>query len=256
MWPGYWHMGCISDRRAWAAPRVNVVSELAAFTNPDYLVLEGLHALKHALRFGGRIQLAVTADPDRLETLIADICPDLGADLSALVHTISEADFARLAAPGRRPGSPVLSLAEPPVLPVPKTGVNVVLYQVRHAGNAGAAIRVAAAAHAASVTFIGELDPWSPPVLRAAAGLHYAIPVRQAPWPLGGRPVIALDPDATEELETLPTDAHLVFGGERHGLPDEVLQGADRVLRIPMRTGVSSLNLAVSVGIALYAPRR
>lgn len=46
----------------------------------------------------------------------------------------------------------------------------------------------------------------------------------------------------------------LVFGPETRGLPDDVLQRyADSVVRIPMQNpNVRSLNLATSVGIALY----
>ncbi|HZT80098.1 MAG TPA: tRNA (cytidine(34)-2'-O)-methyltransferase [Gemmataceae bacterium] len=46
----------------------------------------------------------------------------------------------------------------------------------------------------------------------------------------------------------------LLFGGESHGLPADVLQRhAGRVLHIPMPAGkVRSLNLATAVGIVLY----
>jgi tRNA (cytidine/uridine-2'-O-)-methyltransferase len=50
----------------------------------------------------------------------------------------------------------------------------------------------------------------------------------------------------------------LLFGGESHGLPDEVLaRHAERALVIPMPAGkVRSLNLATAVGIALYEALR
>ena len=50
----------------------------------------------------------------------------------------------------------------------------------------------------------------------------------------------------------------LLFGGESHGLPDTVLERyAGRALLIPMPAGkVRSLNLATSVGIALYEALR
>lgn len=45
----------------------------------------------------------------------------------------------------------------------------------------------------------------------------------------------------------------LVFGPESRGLPDDLLALApERNLRIPMREGVRSLNLATAAGIALY----
>jgi tRNA (cytidine/uridine-2'-O-)-methyltransferase len=50
----------------------------------------------------------------------------------------------------------------------------------------------------------------------------------------------------------------LLFGGESHGLPPEVLERhAERTLCIPMPTGrVRSLNLATAVGIVLYEALR
>ncbi|GFN22419.1 tRNA (cytidine(34)-2'-O)-methyltransferase [Thermanaeromonas sp. C210] len=49
----------------------------------------------------------------------------------------------------------------------------------------------------------------------------------------------------------------LIFGPETRGLPAAILEGAgDRVLRIPMRPGLRSLNLANSVALVLYEALR
>lgn len=50
-----------------------------------------------------------------------------------------------------------------------------------------------------------------------------------------------------------PGDAFL-FGQETRGLPDEVLDraGPDRVLRIPMRPDVRSINLSNTVAVVVY----
>jgi TrmH family RNA methyltransferase len=106
----------------------------------------------------------------------------------------------------------------------------------------------------------GSHDPWHPDALRGAAGLHYALPVIRlsSPAALEGtsRPLLALDPDG-EDLDptALPPEAILAFGTERDGLSDELLRRADGRLRIPMRKGVSSLNLATSVAAVLFAWR-
>ena len=52
---------------------------------------------------------------------------------------------------------------------------------------------------------------------------------------------------------TLPDDAVLAFGSERHGLGAALLARADARVGIPMRPGVSSLNLATAVAVVLYA---
>jgi TrmH family RNA methyltransferase len=136
----------------------------------------------------------------------------------------------------------------------------VLLEDPRDLGNIGACVRVAAAADAAAVLSTGSHDPWHPDALRGAAGLHFALPVARLD-DLGllaqrNRTLLALDPDG-EELQPreLGPDTVLAFGTERHGLSEELTALADRRVRIPMRTGVSSLNLATSVSAVLFAWR-
>jgi TrmH family RNA methyltransferase len=122
----------------------------------------------------------------------------------------------------------------------------------------GACVRVAAAADAAAVLTLGENDPWHPDALRGSAGLHYALPVaalEQLP-PQGGRPLVAIDPEG-EDIGAAELDprAILAFGTERHGLSESLLERADSRLGIPMREGVSSLNLATSVSAVLFSRR-
>jgi tRNA (cytidine/uridine-2'-O-)-methyltransferase len=45
-------------------------------------------------------------------------------------------------------------------------------------------------------------------------------------------------------------DDILLLGRESAGLPEPVMAGADQRLRIPLKTGVRSLNLALAAGIA------
>jgi TrmH family RNA methyltransferase len=47
----------------------------------------------------------------------------------------------------------------------------------------------------------------------------------------------------------------LVVGSERGGVGHELRARADHVLALPMRPGVSSLNLATAVAAALYRRR-
>ena len=70
------------------------------------------------------------------------------------------------------------------------------------------------------------------------------------------RPLLAIDPDGEAiEPSALPSRALLAFGTERHGLSRELLDRADARIGIPMRPGVSSLNLATSVAAVLFAWR-
>ncbi len=45
----------------------------------------------------------------------------------------------------------------------------------------------------------------------------------------------------------------ILLGGEGHGLSEQWLTGADAVVRVPMRAGVDSLNVAAASAIACYA---
>lgn len=223
--------------------------------NPSEVVLEGIHTLKHAVRFGAHVHDGVTPDREGLLKLAGRVAPDLVTSIDQTVSVVSPECFAQLSR--RPPASPVLSIAAVPpanTAGVP-VGLGVVLFEPRHAGNAGAVIRVAAAAGASAVLVTGPMNVWATPVVRAAAGLHYALEVANVQWPLDlSRPVIAFDPDEGDtDHWSIPENALLIFGGERDGLPPEVLSSADRTLRIPMRNGVSSLNLATSVAVALYS---
>ncbi len=210
--------------------------------------LEGFHALKHALRFGAKITQAVTADREALLALAADLAPDVAGRLAALV------------ADGDDGGAGVVAEADPPdhdlAAALAGPGPVVFLEEPTHHGNVGAAIRVAAAAGAAAVISTGSLDPWHPNALRGSAGLHFAVPVaRVHSLPSTGRPLVAFDP-AGQPLSDLPDRPVFAFGSERRGLSVELVDLADLVVAIPMRAGVSSLNLATAVAVALYAGRR
>ena len=227
-------------------------------------MLEGFHPLKHALRFDANVLEVVTRDAAELERLSAELAPDLSARLRTLAREIEPEVFERLAP--LPPSTGVMALAERPhvdpgaVLADPRAAPVVVLEDPRDLGNMGACVRVAAAADVAGVLSTGSHDPWHPDALRGAAGLHYAVPVARLERleQLRGldRPLLAIDPDG-EPLEPseLPARAVLAFGTERHGLSRELLASADARVSIPMRAGVSSLNLATSVAAVLFAWR-
>jgi TrmH family RNA methyltransferase len=225
-----------------------------------YVRVEGFHALKHALRYGAHDEAELRTAPEQLEQLARDLAPDLIERLRDLTTVVEEdayrqlgpyAHHTQVAAFARKPDFDVDAVLDGCAAPV------VLLEDPRHLGNLGAAVRVAAAADAAGVLTTGQQDPWDPVAIRGSGGLHFALPVgRVNELDLAGRPLLALDPDG-EDLDPaeLPASAVLAFGTERHGLSDALLARADGRLRIPMRAGVSSLNLATSVAAVLFAWR-
>ena len=216
----------------------------------ELVVLEGFHAVKHAIRFGAEILGAWTADQEELAGLQQRLAPDVRipaevVDLRALRRVVSRG---QLVAVARRPSQP------DPDTVLAGPGHVVLLEDPRHLGNLGAVIRVAAAAGAAGVMTTGRQNPWHPDALRGSAGLHFALPVHHVRAArTQGRDLVALDP-AGEPLVPgrLPAAAVLAFGTERDGLSDELLAQAQRRVALPMAPGVSSLNLATAVAAALY----
>lgn len=73
----------------------------------------------------------------------------------------------------------------------------------------------------------------------------------------GGR-LIALSSHARQPYSTcrFRPDDWLLFGRETDGLPEAVHAAADLRLLIPIREGVRSLNLSVSVGVVLFEALR
>jgi TrmH family RNA methyltransferase len=197
---------------------------------PELLRIEGFHALKHALRFGAEI-VEVRGDRAEAERLAGQLAPDLTL-------------------PEFTPGDELVAFARQPhyELDLSRPGPIVYLEEPRHMGNLGAAIRVSAAAGAAAVLTTG--DPWHVNAIRGAAGLQFALPVLHVDGVPPGRPLFAIDPDG--EQRTVPSRTILAFGSERHGLSEQLKADADALVRIPMRAGVSSLNLATAVAATLY----
>jgi RNA methyltransferase, TrmH family len=232
--------------------------------DPSLAVLEGFHPLKHALRFGADVLEVVCRDLGELDRLAAALAPDLSERLHTLAREVDPSLLAQLAP--LVPSTGVMSLAErafvdpTAVLADARPAPLVLLEDPRDLGNMGACVRVAAAADVAGVLTTGSHDPWHPDALRGAAGLHYAVPVARLeslePLGAGDRPLLAVDPDGDPlDPSELPSRALLAFGTERHGLSRALTARADARVSIPMRPGVSSLNLATSVAAVLFAWR-
>jgi len=232
--------------------------------DPALVVLEGMHALKHAARFGATIELIASPEPDELARLLARVAPDI--ELPATFGAVEPGVWRALTG-GRALPSPCLAVARRPavdtaaMLALPARLL--VLEEPRHLGNTGAVIRVAAAAGLAGVVVVGGTDPWSPTVVRAAAGLHFAVDVvhlgdldaLDALLAGSGRDLVALDPDGTPIAEVdLPIDAAVVLGTERNGLSAALRARATSCVAIPMQEGVSSLNLATAAAVLAYRP--
>ncbi|MDQ1047066.1 RNA methyltransferase [Streptomyces sp. V4I2] len=224
------------------------------------VLLDGFHALKHALRFGAEVPVAVTADRAAALALAEELAPDVRNTLDALLTQVPAPAYRSLV-PRPHP-TEIAALAVRPsraanldrLAHTPRTAPVVVLDNPRNLGNAGAVIRLAAGFGATGVVTTGTLDPWHPTVVRGGAGLHFATAVERltvAELPSG--PVFALDPEGEDIRGTkVPDEAILAFGSERSGLSADLRARADHLVALPMRPQVSSYNLATSVAMTLY----
>jgi RNA methyltransferase, TrmH family len=142
----------------------------------------------------------------------------------------------------------------------PHGDLAVYLHGVHDPGNVGTIVRsVHALADGPVVLGPDCADPWSPKAVRASMGSIFARPpVRAAFDELSGT-TIALERGAGTPLSEVHADPPVVLclGGERHGLPDELVERADAVGHIPLRPdGPDSLNVAMAATVAVYERNR
>lgn len=233
----------------------------AARKDRELVILQGFHALKHALRFGAEVEAVACADHAEMTELACGLAPEIAEEMVSRAVVLPGEAFKRLGPYVPHTGVVSIArrtLADPSQMLSDGTPAPLVLLEdPRHFGNLGAVIRVAAASCAAGVLTTGRQDPWDPVAVRGSAGLHFALPVaRVQELPATDRPLLALDPDGGDlRPQEIPERALLAFGTERDGLSDRLLARADARLRLPMREGVSSLNLATSVAAVLYSLR-
>ena len=148
------------------------------------VVLDGLHAVKHALRFGATVLEMVSPDRNAVLDLANEVAPDVCDSLKQSLREVYSEDFRQLSPVPPETGVIAIAL-RPETTPgdiLGSHGVSpvVLLENPRNPFNIGAAIRVAAAAGAAGVLVTGPQDPWHPAAMVSAAGLQFALPVARA----------------------------------------------------------------------------
>jgi TrmH family RNA methyltransferase len=148
-----------------------------------------------------------------------------------------------------------------------RNDVWVALDRVRDPGNLGTVIRTVDAVGAKGLILVGETtDPFSLETVRATMGSIFAVPVSKATpeafitWRKGFHGLVAgthlkgaVD---YRGVEFSNRPVLLMMGNEQQGLPDDLAEICDRLLRIPQAGRADSLNLAVATGVMLYEIRR
>ena len=143
----------------------------------------------------------------------------------------------------------------------------VALDRVRDPGNLGTVIRTVDAVGAKGVILVGETtDPFSVETVRATMGSIFAVPVTRATpeaflaWrnSFSGLVVGTHLKGAVDyrSVDFSRGPVLLMMGNEQQGLPDNLAESCDRLLRIPQAGRADSLNLAVATGVMLFEIRR
>jgi 23S rRNA (guanosine2251-2'-O)-methyltransferase len=252
-----------------------VAAALTASPEPPGAAVVGRRAVLEALRAGrpvSRVLVARTADVrgplrevvreararrvviqivDRrhLDTLARGIAHQGVAALAAVVAPVTVEDLLQR----------IRDHGEAPFL--------VVLDGVQDPQNLGAIIRTADAAGAHGVIIPRRRAAGlSPAVARASAGAVAHLPVAQVGnlvaalerLKADGVWIVGADPEGAERYDAagLAPPVALVLGGESHGLHRLVRERCDRVVRIPLRGQVASLNVSVAAALLLYEVAR
>lgn len=143
----------------------------------------------------------------------------------------------------------------------------VALDRVRDPGNLGTVIRTVDAVGAKGVILVGDTtDPFAVETVRATMGSIFAVPVVRAgeqaflSWRKGFAGLVA-GTHLKGSVDYRSVDYRgrpvvLLMGNEQQGLPVELAETCDRLVRIPQSGRADSLNLAVATGVMLYEVRR
>ena len=224
---------------------------------------EGPQAVREALAAGVVVELFGTAGAaSRYADLAGAISPVTDEALAALAETVhpqglvavcEQVDVPLTAALAKRPRLVAAAV------------------DIRDPGNAGTILRTADAAGAGAVVFAGEaVDPYNGKCVRASAGSLFHVDVVRERAPdaaiaalrRAGIQVLAATGHGDDNLDDL-LDAGILsgptawlFGSEAHGLRTDLLDAADRRVRVPIYGGAESLNLAAAAAVCLYASAR
>ena len=249
--------------REWGTTRVTIKKAKLTVS-----ILAGIHPVLEALRAGGaieRVTIARGAGGPRLQQII-DLCRERGIPvrfeprpaLDRLSSTPAHQGVVAVGAAGR-------TVALEDVLAGAR--LIVILDGIEDPHNLGAIVRTAHAAGADAVCVPERRNaPLSDAAAKAAAGALAHLPVAR----IGnvsqtlellkerGFWIYGLDERGAHDYDKMAchSPAALVLGGEGKGLHQQVARHCDFLVRIPLAGQISSLNVSVAAGIALFEWKR
>ena len=253
-------------------------------TENGFCGVEGARLVEEALRSGCRIQAVLFSETgerhhERLSPLIDR--PEMAFPVlrttdrlfEGLADTEHPQGVAALVHPRETSFDDLVRAPESACAPL-----LVVLAGVQDPGNVGTILRTASAFGATGAAtgasgISGTAGPFSPKALRASAGAALHLPVLAgislsillAQLRVAGVSTLASsvrEPHHDQQPLLAPWEVDwcqpvaLLVGNEGAGLPEEVERSADARIRIPMASGVESLNAAAAAAVLFYEAAR
>ena len=223
-------------------------------------VLEGVRLAEEAMKAGWNcMQVFYTDQLDERGRNLVEKFSSQGVP----IEQVSEAVMKALSETETPQGLLVVMAQKRLTLP-PSPDFLLILDGVRDPGNLGTIIRTSAAAKVQAVLLApGNVDAWSPKVLRAGMGAHFRTAIQKLDWE-GIKQILKA---AENKLTVYLADASvgtpytqadfrsplaIILGGEAAGAGAQSEAFADTRVHIPMPGGSESLNAAVAASILIF----
>lgn len=212
-------------------------------------LIEGPHLLAEALAANAVVKDIFAVEGD---SAASEIAGESGIPIAIVTDRALE----RLAGT-ENPRGPVAVVEIPTPVGIGRQHC-IVSWGVSDPGNVGNMIRVAATFGWDFAFAPGTADPWSPKVLRTAAGNQFRVAMSEVQSiddleNLSYSPVATVVSGGSSPESLGPGHWALLIGDEGAGLPPEIISACKRTLTLPMPGGAESLNASVATGIIVYA---
>ncbi|MGE0557531.1 MAG: TrmH family RNA methyltransferase [Burkholderiales bacterium] len=220
-------------------------------------LLEGIHLVAAYAEHIGTPQEIVLSRSGADNPEVMELLSRLGNSVTVMLADVLFRELSALATPAG-----ILAVVPTPRIAVPARlhGASVWLHDIQDPGNLGSILRSAAASGIPTVCLSKHsVHAWSPRVLRAGMGAHFAVQIiegvdfRSLAATYGGRIIAtAVGAGRTVFDAGLAGEVALVFGNEGAGLPAAVAALAHETVHIPLPGRVESLNVGAAAAVCLF----
>ncbi|KAG1650044.1 putative tRNA/rRNA methyltransferase YsgA [Nymphon striatum] len=232
-------------------------------------IAEGMKLIIDALELGWNLKTLIFAnsqkDNDTVQKL-ASRCIDDGADVLIVPEKVLGA-VTRRDNPQMVIGIFSRRFIDSNTIKPSDEDVWIALDRVRDPGNLGTIMRTADAVGAKGIILIGETtDPFATETVRATMGSIFAMPICRMDegsfidfaekW---SGLVVGTHLEGSVDYRSPNYDGKptlLIMGNEQSGMPPNLVDTCQQLIRIPQVGRADSLNLAIATGVCLYEIRR